>query len=95
MEWSSFSGLIVVLAVATLIGLKPKTTRGVLKWCAIIAGLLAAASAVSEATQPPYGFSVLRVAIMFILSGAMLALFSLAIRAVVDRIARGRQLPER
>jgi ABC-type transport system involved in cytochrome c biogenesis permease subunit len=81
--------MLAILALAILVGLKPETNRGVVKWSFIAAFLLMLVGAVFDWLLGQ-GIPLVAIAVAFFLITGLLLLFSLAIRAVVDRIARVR-----
>src|SRR5690349_9462729 len=82
--------MLAIVAVAALIGLKPETFRGVIRWALLAAAVLTIAAVAVELLLVQQPTSLLAILVAFLLIAGFLLLFAAAIRAVVDRIARVR-----
>src|SRR5438067_10248043 len=82
--------MLAIVALAALIGLKPETFRGVIRWALLAAAGLTIAALAVELLLVQQPISLLATLVAFLLIAGFLVLFASAIRAVVDRIGRVR-----
>lgn len=79
---------LVWASIVTLIGLKPRTWRGVIMWALIIAAAIVAAMAAWDLAMLGQSNTLLGLIVAFVLNAVIWAVPALAIRAIVDRVGR-------